>query len=231
MLACLVFVLPAVSFAQTPGSDTAGAPLVVTTGRGVVQAVPDRAWIIVSAESRAPSPREVQRRNADAMRPVLDRLRAAGVPADAVRTVSYDVQYEWDFVNEKRVGRGYVARNTVEIRVDAVEAVGDLLEAAAASGATSLGGVRFDFKDRSRLEREALRLAVADARARADAAASGAGHTVDRVLRIVEQGAQTPGPQPMPMARQVEAFASGTPPVSAGLSEIEANVSLTAVLR
>ena len=30
----------------------------------------------------------------------------AGIPADAIRTIGYDVQYEWDFVNGKRVGAG-----------------------------------------------------------------------------------------------------------------------------
>ena len=80
--------------------------------------VPDRAWITIGAESRAPSPREAQRRNTELMQPVQDKLRAAGIPADAIRTIGYDVQYEWDFVNGKRVGRGYVARNTIEVRID-----------------------------------------------------------------------------------------------------------------
>lgn len=42
-----------------------------------MQAAPDRAWISVTAESRAASPREAQRKNAEAMKPVQDRLRAA----------------------------------------------------------------------------------------------------------------------------------------------------------
>src|SRR5689334_24710120 len=72
-------------------------PTVVASGQGVVFAVPDRAWITIGAESRATSPREAQRLNAEAMRPVQEKLKAAGIPADAIRTSSYDVQYEWDF--------------------------------------------------------------------------------------------------------------------------------------
>ncbi len=81
--------------------------------------MPDRAWITITAESRAGNPRDAQRRNAEAMTPVLEKLKAAGVPADAIKTIGYDLQQEWDFVNNRRVSRGYVARNTIEVRVDA----------------------------------------------------------------------------------------------------------------
>ena len=229
-LSLLFVCVPVIALAQAP-ADGGGAPVAVTTGRGVVHAVPDRAWITVGAESRAASAREAQRRNTEAMRPLLDKLRAAGVPADAVRTIGYDVQYEWDFVDNKRVGRGYVARNTVEIRVDAVERVGELLEVAGTGGATNLGGVRFDFKDRAAHEREALKLAVVEARAKADALAAAAGRTVDRVLRIDEDGASRPGPMPvLAMMRQADA-GGAAPPIAAGEAEVAASVSLTVTLR
>ena len=223
----LLFALPV--SAQQP--TTPSEPVVVTSGEGLVQAVPDRAWIMISAESRAATAREAQKRNADAMNPVMSKLKSAGIAADAIKTVSYDVQYEWDFVNGKRVGRGYVARNTIEVRVDNVDRVGEYLEMAVESGATSLGGVRFDLKDRAKLEREALRLAVADARAKADAAAAGAGRTVERVVRVEENSVEG-GPRPMIMAREITGIAaSAAPPISTGQTEIRARVTLTAVIK
>ena len=123
------------------------------------------------------------------MKAVLDRLKALGLPADAIRTSGYDLQPEFDYANGRQTLRDYVARNAVEVRVDDIARAGDVLDAAVGSGATSVSGVRFDLKDRAAAEREALRKAVADARGRADAAASGAGLRVDRVLRIEEQRA------------------------------------------
>ena len=228
----LAFVLlaPALAAAQPPTARE--EPLVVTSGEGIVQAVPDRAWITITAESRGSNPREAQRRNTDAMTPVQEKLRAAGVPADAIRTVGYDLQQEWDFVNNRRVSKGYVARNTIDVRVDAIDRVGELLELAVGTGATSVGGIRFDLKDRARLERDALRLAVADARAKADAAASGAGRTIDRILRIEEQGTQSSIPLQRPMLREVaQMAASDAPPISAGQIELRAQVTVTAVLK
>jgi uncharacterized protein YggE len=63
-LALLPTLTPAAA-AQQP--STPPEPTVVASGQGVVFAVPDRAWITVSAESRAPSPREAQRLNAEDM--------------------------------------------------------------------------------------------------------------------------------------------------------------------
>jgi uncharacterized protein YggE len=166
------------------------------------------------------------------MRPVQDKLRAAGIPAEAIRTLAYDVQYEWDFVSGKRVGRGYVARNTIEVRVDAIDRVGELLEIAAGSGATALGGIRWDLKEQAKLEREALRLAVLDARAKADAAAAGAGRSIDRILKVEEQGVEVP-PMPVRMMRQTAQAAAvdATPPISAGQMEIRARATVTVALK
>jgi len=231
MLLALLIAMPALAEAQPPAPPS-NESVVVVSGQGVVLAVPDRAWITIGAESRAQNPREAQRLNTEAMRPVQEKLKAAGIPADAIRTISYDVQYEWDFVNNKRVGRGYVARNTIEVRVDAIDRLGEYLEMAVGSGATNVSGIRFDLKDQSKLEREALRLAVADARTKADAAASGAGRSVDRILRIEEQGVIVP-PMPVRMAREVAQanVADAAPPISAGQTEIRARATVTASLK
>jgi uncharacterized protein len=232
-LAIILCLVPTGLFAQgTPQPPP--EPQVTVTGEGVVNAVPDRAWIIISAESRASNPREAQKRNTEAMTPVQDKLRATGVPAEAIKTIGYDLQYEWDYVNNKRVGRGYVARNTIEVRIDNVDRVGEYLEIAVGSGATSLGGIRFDLKDRAKLEREALRMAVSDARAKAEAAAAGAGRSIDRIMKI-DEAPMYGGPIPMPRMAMREALQAGdaaaAPPISAGQTEIRAHVTLTAVLK
>lgn len=225
---------PAAAYAQQPVPAAPEPPMVTTMGEGVVEAVPDRAWITITAESRAGNPREAQKRNIDAMTPVLDKLKAAGVPAELIRTVGYDLQQEWDYVKDRRVSKGYVARNTVDVRVDDIDRVGELLEIAVGSGATSVGGIRFDLKDRTKLEREALRIAVADARGRAEAAAAGAGMTIERIHRIDAIGFNPPQPMPRYAMMREQAAAGNAAadvPISAGQMEIRAQVTLTSVLK
>jgi uncharacterized protein YggE len=224
----LLLLIPAAAAAQQP--TPTDPPLVVSTGEGVVEAAPDRAWITITAESRAGNPREAQRRNAEAMTPVLAKLRASGISSDAIRTLGYDLQQEWDYVNNQRVSKGYVARNTVDVRVDNIDRVGELLELAVGSGATAVGGVRFDLKDRKKLEREALRLAVEDARARAEAVAAGAGRAIDRVLRI-DAASSNSGPIPMQKIAFAREAASDAPPIATGQLEIRAQVTVTSILK
>jgi uncharacterized protein len=236
MLSTMIVSLMLAGAMQAPAAAVTSqneAPVVVTTGEGVVKLAPDRLWVSIAAESRAKSPKEAQRANADAMKAVLDRLKTLGLPDDAIRTSGYDLQPEFDYANGKQSLRGYVARNSVEVRVDDLTRAGDVLDAAVGSGATNVSGVRFDLKDRTAAEREALRNAVADARRRADSAAAGAGMSVDRVVRIEEHRAMTPEPRPMMFgARQsMVADAAGAPPIVPGEIEVRVSVTLTSSIK
>jgi uncharacterized protein YggE len=207
-------------------------PSVVTVGDAIVSRAPDRVFVVVSVETRAKSPRDAQRMNAEAMTDVQQRLAQARIPREAIRTTGYNLQQEFDFVQGRRVPREFAARNGVEVRLDDVTRTGEILDAVVQSGATSVSGIRFDLQDRAGAEREALRLAVADARARAEAAASGAGRSIDRILRI-EDSRDTPIGPPRPMMTFARAGAEAAPqtPVEPGLIEIHARVTLTASLK
>jgi uncharacterized protein len=225
----LTFGMQAPSASVTPQNE---GPVVVTTGEGAVKVAPDRVWVSIAAESRARSPREAQRTNADAMKAVIDRLKSIGLADDAIRTSGYDLQPEFDYVNGRQSLRGYVARNAIEVRVDDITRAGDVLDMAVGSGATNVSGVRFDLKDRTTPEREALRTAVADARRRADAAAAGAGMKVVGVVRIEEHRSMMPEPRPMMMTRQsMVADAAGAPPIAPGEIEVRVSVTLTSSIK
>jgi len=165
------------------------------------------------------------------MTAVVDRIKSTGIPAEAIRTTGYNLQPEFDYASGKQSLRGYVARNQVEVRIDALPKTGDVIAAAVGTGATSVSGMRFDLKDRESAEQEALRLAVRDARARADAAASGAGVQIERIMRIDEQR-DVDNIRPMAGVAMMRAEASAQPvPIEAGEREIRARVTLTAVIR
>jgi uncharacterized protein len=230
-LVLVASVLPANAQLATP--ETPQQPVVVTTGEAVVKRAPDRAWVTIAAESRARTPQEAQRTNAEAMTAVTGRLKTSGIAGDAIQTTMFDLQPEFDYANGKQTLRGYVARNQLQVRVDELPKLGDVIAAVVGSGATNVNGLRFDLKDRDAAEREALKIAVADARARAEAAATGANMRVERVIRIEEQREFTP-PPPRPMAMPMRAGMAGQEtavPIEAGEIEIRVRVSLTAAIR
>jgi len=231
LAACLSIAAVLTAGAQTTAPQPQ-PPVIVTSGEGVVKQAPDRAWVTIAAESRARTASEAQKMNTDAMTAVLDKIKAAGVPAEAIQTSGYNLQPEFDYANGKQTLRGYVARNSVQVRVDTLAKTGDVISAAVGVGATNVSGVRFDLKDRDAAERQALRLAVRDARARADAAASGAGVAIDRVIRIEEQRemGEIIRQMPMTMAMKSEA-APAAVPLEAGEIEIRSRVTLTVSIR
>jgi uncharacterized protein YggE len=224
-----VCVLSLACVAPVQAQETATAiPVVVTRGEATINVAPDRAFVTIAAESRSRNSAEAQRQNADAMTLVLSRLQQAGVPKDAIRTLAYDLQPEFDYANGRQTLRGYVARNAVEVRLDDLARIGNVLDAAGGGGATTIGGVRFDLKNRAAVERDALKEAVADARARADAAAAGAGRTIDRVIRIQEDGEIE---VPRPMMRMAAAEQAASTPIAPSTVEVRARVTLTAALK
>src|SRR6185436_7592666 len=210
--------------AQTPNAEP---PQIIVTGDGVVKAAPDQAWVQIGAESRSKVSKEAQQRNAEIMTAVQQKVATFGIAKDAVKTIAIDLQMEFDYANGKQTPRGYVARNTIEVRVDDLMKLGDVLDAAVASGAATIHGLRFDVKNRENLEKTALQNAVQNAIGKAQAIASGANRAIDRILRIEEE---LIGGRPEPMVRQfsMAAKADASTPVSAGEIEIRAQVRLSA---
>src|SRR6185436_8930408 len=128
MLAFLVATItPRAAAAQQ--EPVPNVPTIVTTGEATIHRAPDQAFVSVSVETRARLPRDAQKQNADAMSAVQQKLVAIGFAKEVVRTTGYSITQEFDFSNGRRVPRDYIARNGVEIRVDAVERVGEALDA------------------------------------------------------------------------------------------------------
>jgi uncharacterized protein len=217
--------------ARQAEADALKGDVITTSGQASVRRPPDVAFLTIGVETRAKSPRDAQRQNADETTAMQRRLNDAGVSRDALRTLGIDLQQEFDFNQGRRTPRDYVARNTIEVRVDDVGRVGELVDVAVQGGATSTGGVRFDLRDRSTAERDAVRLAVADARARAEAAAAGAGRALGRILKIEENREDTiVMARPMFAAAAAQAAPAPTP-VDPGYVEVRARVTLTASMR
>ena len=214
--------------AQTPASDP---PSIVVSGEGIVKAAPDQAWVRIGAESRSKVSKDAQQQNAALMTAVQQKLASFSIPKDAIKTVGLDLQLEFDYRDGKQTPRGYVARNTIEVRVDDLARLGDVLDAAVGSGATMIHGLRFDVKDRAGLEKTALQHAVRNASEKAAALASGMNRAIDRVLRVEESFTGGGGPQPMPMAFARMEKAAVATPIEAGEIEIHAQVRLTAAIK
>ena len=229
ILLVLLLTIAAPAQAQPQSPAASSIPVVVTQGSGTIKRAPDQAWVSIAAEARAATPADAQRLAAEAMTAVQQALRNAKLAADAIRTTGYSLQPDIQYEGGRSRVRGYIARNQIDVRVDDLDRLGPAIDAAGASGATSMAGLRFDLKDRAGAEREALRLAVEDAMARAKAIAAGANATLGPIVRIEEQGGMRP--PPMPYATMARESAQAPTPITPGEIEIAAQVTVTVQLR
>ena len=216
-----------------PSARELPGDVVIASGEGVVKRAPDQAFVTVAAEARSRQSNDAQAQNAKVATAIRARLAAFKLPDDAVRTVSVDMQPEFDWANGRQTLKGYLATNVIEVRLDDVARVGDVVDAVIAAGATRVTGVRFTLKDMAGAQQQALTLASAAALSRAKAMASGVGRNVDRVVRLDETGGAAPPPHPMPMMRTMAGQAADVPttPVTAGEVEVRVTVTLHASLR
>lgn len=216
-----------------PATPQPSQDLVIASGEGVVKRAPDRAFVTVAAEARSRQPNEAQAQNAAVATAIRTRLASFTLADDAVRTVSVDMQPQFDWANGKQTLRGYLATNVIEVRLDDVTRVGDVVDAVIAAGATRVTGVHFTLKDMAGAEQEALTLASAAALRRARAMAEGVGRAVDRVVRLDETGSSPMPPAPAPVMMRMAAAGDAAPPtpVTAGDVEVRVSVTLHALLR
>ncbi len=233
-LAALAVLTPTLVSAQTP----AQLPVIVAQGESVVKAAPDQAWATVSVETRDVKAPEARRLSAVAMTSVMAALKTAGLPADAIKTIGFSLNPDYEYVNGRQRMRGFIVSNQVQVRIDDVAKVADVLDAVgglalATSSTLTIANLRFDLKDRAQLERDALRLAVEDAMANVKAMAAGAGVALGRIARIDQMGGSPKFQemqQPM-MAMAQRDGATVSTPISPSEIEIRSAVMLTVEIK
>jgi uncharacterized protein YggE len=206
-------------------------PVIVTQGEAIVRQAADVAWVQIAVEARGANPSAARQQAAASMTSVMNTLKRL-LAGDAIKTSSFSIQPEMEYSDNKPRVRDYVARNQIEARVDDLDKLPGVLDAAVSSGATSIAGMRFDLKKRDDAEREALRLAVEDGMVRAAAIARGAKRDLGNIVRIEEQRSVDGPIRPMMRMAAGNAAAVETPtPVTPGDVEIHAAVTLTVAIK
>ncbi len=224
----LVMGLLAVGCRMADGPDSRLRPGsgISVGGTGRVAVAPDTALVHLGVDVRAPSLVDATAQAARHMTAVLERVKALGVTDGNITTVTYSVEPVTPARRPEEDSTrivGYRVINVVQLRVRELAAVGRIVEAAMAAGATTIRGVRFTVADPARPEAQARALAVRDAQSRASQLAEAAG------LRLGELISLTEGPPPLRPAAERYGMAVGAVmapgPVEPGQLEIVVTVT------
>jgi uncharacterized protein YggE len=199
-----------------------GETLLEVQASGEVRVVPDTALVTVGVVSTGTTAREATDANARTMTAVIAAVRKAGIAERDVRTQQIGVQPRFarnngdDYEGQAQI-TGYVARNSVAVRVTRLATAPDVIAAAFGAGANSVNGPTLGTDDPDRGLREAREEALKNARAEAEAYAAGLGMRVARVIRVSERGNTVqPTGDIVVTARRMEAAPTRLPPISGG---------------
>jgi len=195
----IVLIAPRV-FSQAV-SNPPRTPEITAAGRGEAAVTPDRAAILVTVESRAPSAAAAASANASKMAAVFQALRAAGLAQADITTSGYSVgqdprTFRMGMPQGAAAGLTvppeFLARNTVRAIVRRLDDTGKVIDAALAAGATSIASVQFSSPNADEARRNALSMAVTQAQRDAEVLARAAGGTLGRLLSMSSSGSGGP---------------------------------------
>jgi uncharacterized protein YggE len=207
-----------------------GAPAngISVNGEGLVKAKPDVAQTTIAVDVTNADPIAAQRDAATRMDKVIAKLKEMGVAADDIKTNQYSLTPQYNYTQNKETPTlvGYRVVNSVAVTIKQLDKVGQILDAAATAGATSLQGVTFTIADPTAVQSQARVAAVKQARARAEELARAAGASLGKVTSINESTAGAT-PQYAPSVSRSAAMGVTDTPIVSGELEVRVNVQMT----
>jgi uncharacterized protein YggE len=201
-----------------------GKRTVTVVGNGRASVSPDVVRLELRVGHDAPDVAAALAGASAGMRAVGTVVREQGVADADLRTLDAGVSQRWDSTG---TAVGFTAHQRLGVTVRDLDAVGRILESAAAAAGNALlvDQVRLDASDRSAGLTAAREAAFADARAKAEQYAALSDAALGAVLAVAEHGAErAAGRELMMMAMAPDAAGM---PVEGGDLELGAAVTVT----
>ncbi len=164
-------------------------PSITTNGVASAEVVPDIAIISLGVDTERPKAAAAARDNARAAQAIVGEIKAQGIEAKDIKTLSVTLAPVYDEVTDangrtKRTLRGYIAHNSLSVRIRDIEKGGVLAGELLDKGANSFDGIAFDYSQKEEKYNALLGDAVRDALLKANSYANGLGLKLGRVLEI-----------------------------------------------
>ncbi len=209
--------LALLAWAPTRAPAQEGAPadapqgFVTIAGEGVAYAMADTVSVRLVVATQGASPRQAFEANAARVAAVVEAAGAAGVAQSQIRSEKLQAGAP----AEAGAKPTFQVRHVLVARVRGLARLGDLMERAAAAGASEVSGLEFGPEEAASAARDARTRAAKDAEERARAYAQGLGLRLGRVVSVND--AAPPEPRPPSDPGQ---------PVEAGRSQVRARVTV-----
>lgn len=197
----------------------------VVTGEGQVSVEPDMAVLNLGVSHEAMTAKAAMDATSQEVGEVLETLAAAGLEGRDVQTASVSLSPRWDHRNRDEPPRvvGYVASNTLTIRVRDLGELGGVLDRVVGSGANQMNGLSFTLAEPRPAQDQARVRAVEDALAKARLLADAAGVTLGPIRQLSEGGGRGPAPE---MLQRGAMAMEASVPIATGEVDVRAMVTV-----
>jgi uncharacterized protein YggE len=207
-------------------------PSIATNGVASTEVVADIATISFGVDTERPNAAAAARDNARIAQAIVGEIKAQGIETKDIETLSVTLAPVYDEVTDangrvtKRTLRGYIAHNSLSVRVREIEKAGALAGLLMDKGANSFEGIAFDYSQKE-AKYDVLRGdAVRDALRKANSYVNGLGLKLGRVLEIATKGGSYEAAAVrMRAAAPLEAAAAV--PVEPGVETLRTEVQVT----
>lgn len=194
---------------------------IILRGDGLVSVFPDLAIIRLGLVSEGENLTQLQEDNSVIVSNIISAIEAIGV--EEISTFDYSIEKNIIYEDGRRIDRGYIIRNILEIKTFDMENLGLIIDTAVASGANQVDQVLFQVSNPSDYYQEALNLAIMDGIEKARNIGETFGFNINITpISITEAGSAIEPPVPFNLAREVGSIT----PILPGDQTIRASVTM-----
>ncbi|MFN9252372.1 MAG: SIMPL domain-containing protein [Holosporaceae bacterium] len=202
-----------------------------TTGTCSKEVVPDRGRLQLTAVVEDKDLKVANAKATEQYEKLRIDILAMKLPDAEVKTSEYVVQEQWDYVDGRRIKRGYQARMGLSVVTSDLSRLGDVMAMAAKHNIPEVSQLQLFLSTAKakEAERSCLADAAGDAREKASKLAAGIGVKLGAIQRLDSSGGYTTPPvsysQPRMRGMLAASDAEVAPTVEAGRQTIDVTVS------
>ena len=201
-----------------------------------VYAKPDLALVSFSVVNEAKTANQTLKQNTEKMNAVISAVKKQGIEEKDLKTTNFSIypRYEWrgrtglpPYPQGKRVLVGYEVTQSLEVKIRALNKIGEILQAAIDAGANQVGNLEFTIDNQDELKKQARGQAINEAKVKAQELASQLGLKLVRIVNFSEGGVVPPMPSFYAMDEAIGKGGAEAPEIETGESKIQVTVTIT----
>ena len=210
------------------GQGVAPTNTINVSAKGEVFVKPDIAKVTLSVVKEAKTALEAQEQATQAINTVVEFLKESGIEDKDVKTTSYSLQPRYDYLrDEGRILRGYVVRQSLEVKIRNIDDAGKIMTGATEAGADQVGNLSLTIDDEEEIKNEARQIDITKAKDKAKKLAQELDVDLSRLVNFYESGGIISSPVRLTLESLDSAISGGVPEIPSGENKITVNVTLT----